>query len=99
MDTVMTGASAPCYMPLELPVRVLLDLASFQKDRPLPVPSVPRRQPRAQQLHLQCTPYRPTRSFQPPRPHQCWTGQLPELVKGIRTRLTSVCSGPFKLGG
>ena len=67
MDIVMTGASAPCYMPLKLPVRVLLDSASFQRDRPLPVPSVPRRQPRAQKLHLQCTPYCPTRSFQPPQ--------------------------------
>lgn len=38
--------------PLSLPARVLRDLASFQKDRPLPVPSVPRRQPRAQKLHL-----------------------------------------------
>lgn len=61
MDIVMTGAPAKC--PPNFPMRVLLDLASFEKDRPLPVPSAGRGQSSAQKFHLQCTLHCPQRSF------------------------------------
>lgn len=49
--------------------------------------------PEGQKFHLQCTLHCLKRDFCPRNPHQCWTGRLSELVKGIRSRLTSCVQG------
>lgn len=53
-------------MPPDLSTRVVWALASFEKDRPLPVPCSGRGPSRAQKCHLQCTLHCPERSFWPP---------------------------------
>lgn len=98
---------SPCQMPPNLPRRLLLDVASPGKGRPPPAlgcPSWALPRQRAGQgprpaMPPATEPPPPEKRLCPHGPRWRWTGRLSELVKGIRTRVTRECPGPFNSGG
>lgn len=97
MDLVMTGAPAQC--PQTSPRGLCGPWHLLKRTGPFlcPAQAEGRPGPRSATCNVPSTAQKEASG--PQSPHWCWIGRLSGLVKGIRTRLTSVCSGPFKLGG